>query len=106
MLRSATAAYVLSQEPYNFNTRSVGVESYAMIPLTDILIEWADEIVCMGNPKVDLHEFKVTEHPYFKENPKPIRSLNIPDRYPYRDPKLVQLIKERFDDKGGDVKTS
>ncbi len=48
LLRSPTAAMVLSQDPFNFNTRAAGiVPNYALIPVDEVLLEWADEIVCM-----------------------------------------------------------
>lgn len=48
LLRSPTAAWVLSNPPYNFNTRAAGIDvGHALIPVDDVLIEWADEIVCM-----------------------------------------------------------
>ncbi len=75
VLRSATTAVVLSQKPFNYNTRSAGVEFYALIPVTEVLLEWADEIVCMTKE----HENKlklITE--------KSIKCLDIPDSYEYR----------------------
>ena len=97
LLRSPTAAKVLQQEPYSFNTRSCGVEGYALIPLSAPLIEWADAIVCMG--KANDHEALVRVHSYFVKRPKPIISLDIPDKFCYSDPELIKLIKERFDDR-------
>ena len=91
MLRSPTAALVLSQEPYNFNTRSAGVsKEYALIPIDEVLLAWADEIVCM-----DMEHEAVLRN-YF-EVTKDIKTLNIPDDFPYRDPELIQLIKEKYD---------
>ena len=54
LLRSPTAAVILQQE-YGYNTRAVGVEdSFALIPIDDVLIEWADEIVCADIDHVDV----------------------------------------------------
>ena len=87
VLRSATTALVLSQEPFNYNTRSVGVEYYALIPITEVLLTWADEIVCMTEEhKIRLKE--LTE--------KPIKCLNIPDSYEYRNKDLMKMIKENY----------
>lgn len=45
LLRSPTAANVLHTK-FGFNTRAVGADKeYALIPLTQALIWWADEIV-------------------------------------------------------------
>ena len=48
LLRSPTAAIVLSQDPFNFNTRSAGCNpDYALQPVDNVLIEWSDEIIVM-----------------------------------------------------------
>ena len=93
MLRSPTIAHVLSAEPYNFNTRSAGTAGFALIPVTTDLLMWADEIVCAD-----------TEHASFINNKlmsldldKPIINLRIPDNYEYRNPKLIELIKDRYE---------
>lgn len=89
LLRSPTAALVLSQEPYNFNTRAAGIdEEYALIPVDDVLIEWADEIVCMDDRQA---------HAIKKLTSKPIICLNIKDQYEYRDKKLMDFIKTNYD---------
>lgn len=95
MLRSPTIAHILSAEPFNFNTRSAGTESYALIPVTEDLLLWADEIVCAD-----------TEHAMWIRNKmmewsidKPIINLEIPDNYEYRNPKLIDMIKERYEQK-------
>lgn len=92
ILRSATAAHVLCQKPFNFNTRNVGTAPYALIPLTDDLILWADEVVCMENE----HKNAVYNKMMNMDLYKPIFVLNIDDIYEYRNPKLVKLIKERY----------
>lgn len=94
ILRSATAAHILSSEPYNFNTRNVGTASYALIPLTEDLLLWADEIVCMeNNHETDIRK-KMLEW-YIPE--KRIINLKIDDIYEYRNPELVRLITEKYD---------
>lgn len=94
LLRSPTMAVVLSQEPYNYNTRSVGItEEYALTPLEHVHLEWADEIVCAEGWMAYqinsmLERFDIT-HPV-------VVSLDIPDKYGYRDPELIQMIKEKY----------
>jgi predicted protein tyrosine phosphatase len=91
LLRSPTAAWVLSQEPYNFNTRAAGLtKEFALIPVDRVLLHWADEIVCMN-------EDQAAEINGMLEEPKPVVCLNIPDSFRYRDPELVRLILERYD---------
>ena len=95
ILRSATAAHVLCQRPFNFNTRNVGTAPYALIPLTDDLIMWADEVVCMENE----HKVHVLKKMMEIDLYKPIFVLDIEDIYEYRHPTLVKLIKERYKDR-------
>lgn len=96
LLRSPTAAVVLSQEPYNFNTRAAGVsKDFALVPVDEVLVHWADEIVCVEksvyNALMGMHENDI--------NPNTtIRVLNLPDKFQYRDPELVELIKEQYND--------
>lgn len=91
LLRSPTAAVVLSQPPYNFNTRAVGmVADYALIPLDAVLISWADEIVCMTT---DQHEYLVGQT---TGNTRVI-CLNIEDNYEYRNPELMIKIATSYD---------
>ena len=92
ILRSATAAHILCQKPFNFNTRNVGTAPYALIPLTDDLIMWADEVVCMENE----HKVRVLNQMMEMDLYKPIVVLDIEDNYEYRNPTLVKLIKERY----------
>ena len=93
MLRSPTIAHVLSAEPYNFNTRSAGTESYALIPVTEDLLMWADEVVCADTEHVISIRNKLMSY----DLDKPIVNLNIPDIYEYRNPELIELIKERYE---------
>ena len=88
LLRSPTAAVVLAGEPFNYNTRACGmVEDYALIPIDDILIKWADEIVVMDSS---------FEKEIRKRTDKPIINLDISDSYVYRDPDLMKLIHAEY----------
>lgn len=89
LLRSPTAAVVLSQEPYNYNTRAAGLTTeYALIPVDDVLLEWADEIVCME---------KWQEAELKERTAKPLYCLQIDDNFSYRDPRLMELTKAQYD---------
>ena len=92
ILRSATAAHVLCQHPYHFNTRNVGTAPYALIPLTEDLIQWADEIICMESE----HEIKVRNMMIDMAFEKTIITLHIEDIYEYRDPELIRLIQYKY----------
>jgi predicted protein tyrosine phosphatase len=91
---------VLSQEPYNFNTRAAGMSTeFALIPVDEVLLNWADEIVC-----ADYNQFNQLELMQLttgKKLDKPIYNLNIPDSYAYRDSELVRLVKERYEAETG-----
>lgn len=97
LLRSPTVAWVLGNAPYNYNTRAAGVNTeYALIPVDDALIEWADEIVCVtAEIRADLEQF--CENNLIDLTNKKIITLNIPDRYKRRDPKLVKAIEIQYE---------
>lgn len=93
LLRSPTAAVVLSQAPFNCNTRAAGIEeSYALVPVDDVLVRWADEIVCMTDEHAMVLRAKFGE---FLVD-RPVYVLNVPDNFAYRDPKLMELIAARY----------
>ena len=88
MLRSPTIAWVLSNDPYNFNTRAAGISpEYALIPVDEVLIEWADEIVCAERDHADELER------LFKTD-KPVRVLHIPDNFEFRNQELIRLVEK------------
>jgi predicted protein tyrosine phosphatase len=89
VLRSPTAAEVLSQK-FGHNTRACGVDTgHALIPIDTILVDWADEIVVMTNYHKQVIEDRFD--PY-----APIICLDIPDEFAFRDPRLIELIEERY----------
>ena len=90
-MRSPTAAFVLSQEPYNFNTRAAGLNpEFALVPVDRVLLEWADEIVVMSAQQAEQIRAML-------EDEKQIVVLGIPDNFRYRDPELIRLIRESYD---------
>ena len=97
MLRSATAAVVLSQEPFNYNTRAVGVDSDALIVINHYLLSWAHEIVCMEQRHARIIGKMLTEYNLVPPRDG-ILCLNIPDNFDYRNPQLMALIKESYSD--------
>lgn len=98
LLRSPTVAWVLSNDPYNYNTRSAGVDEYHALQVIDpYLVEWADEIICV--------EPRITQgfDDYVKANQldisgKIIVTLKIPDRYRRRDARLIEIIKKQYEE--------
>ena len=93
-LRSATAAVVLAGEPYNYNTRAAGSSNeFSLIPLSEALLLWAAEVVCMEYEHEEDVRWFCDKH----EIPVPtVVTLGIPDSYDYRQKGLVNLIKKRY----------
>jgi predicted protein tyrosine phosphatase len=94
LLRSPTAAWVLSNPPYNFNTRSAGIEEqFALIPVDVVLLSWAQEVVCMTE------EHRLDIERAFEAvgvSKCPIKCLGIPDDYARMDPELIARIKAAY----------
>lgn len=90
LLRSPTMANVLHKE-FGYNTRVCGLtKEYALIPIDDVLVHWADEIVVAESWMV--HEIENR----FDVGNIPVLCLSIPDDFEWMDPKLQELIKERY----------
>jgi predicted protein tyrosine phosphatase len=91
LLRSPTAAWVLSNEPYNFNTRAAGLaKEFALVPVDEVLLTWADEIVTMDAKQAEQIRSMLVDE-------TPIIVLGIPDNFRYRDETLISLIREAYD---------
>jgi predicted protein tyrosine phosphatase len=92
LLRSPTAAFVLANE-FDCNTRAAGLTTeFALIPVDDVLLEWADEVVCMEKAQaVSLR--RLLE---FQSLQTPVVCLNIPDDFSYRNPELIALIRAAY----------
>ena len=94
LLRSPTIAHTLAAEPYNYNTRSVGTDpDYALNILDQVLLEWADEVVCADVEHEVEVQRRLTDTGI---TGKPVVCLKLPDVYPYRHRKLVHLIQKRY----------
>lgn len=86
LLRSPSIAYYLSTQGYN--TRAAGMFDYALIPVDDVLLEWADQIVTVSNELAE--ELKTMTK-------KEVINLEIPDRYRFRDPELMEIIAKSWE---------
>jgi predicted protein tyrosine phosphatase len=100
-LRSPTAAHILSGHPWNFNTRCAGTSAeYAIVPVTEALIVWADVILVMDEFQqlhINTMQNKLaTEYEAFEY--KQVINLDIPDNYEYRDPRLLKIMTEKFEE--------
>lgn len=101
-LRSPTLAWILSNDPFNFNTRAVGTEEYAIVPIDLAVVAWADEIVTFQQYQYDLVQTMLTQlrgDEYSRGfnlfgNAK-LHLWNVPDQYGYRDPQLIEILSEK-----------
>ena len=93
LLRSATLQNLLIRE-YGYNVRNCGtVEAYALIPISEALVKWADEIVFVNAENYlmvekELEEFGVINKCYV---------LDIPDAYYFNEPQLIDICREQYD---------
>jgi predicted protein tyrosine phosphatase len=96
LLRSPTMAYVLQKE-YGYNTRACGSDAnFALIPISEVLVEWADEIVFVN-------ESNMLEAVQAEANGDTLEMLrqksfhlNIEDSYNRLDPELIDLILQQY----------
>lgn len=94
LLRSPTLANVLHEE-YGYNTRAAGVTTeYALVPVDDVLIEWADEVVC-----VEMDVFDAIGQQYQdKLKHKRVVVLAVPDMYEWNNPELRGIMSKQYKD--------
>jgi predicted protein tyrosine phosphatase len=93
LLRSPTAAFVLAQAPWNYNTRAVGlVPEFALVPLDDVMLEWGEEFVCMTEDQAEVVRDRLASSNLSAR----VVVLYIDDNYSYRDPELMTLIDRRY----------
>lgn len=95
LLRSATLQNFLIRE-YGYNVRNCGTESsYALIPISEALVLWADEIVFVNmenykNVESSLKDLNVLKKCYI---------LDIPDIYAFNAPELIEECRKQYSSK-------
>jgi len=93
LLRSATLQNFLITE-YGYNVRNCGtVEAYALIPISEALVEWADEIVFVNSEnynmvKKDLEKLNLLSK---------CKVLDIPDIYGFNHPELIKICRKQYE---------
>lgn len=93
LLRSATLQNFLIKE-YGYNVRNCGTEeSYALIPISEALLLWADEIIFVNQDNYD----NVKSHIINMELEEMCYILDIPDMYAFNDPELVKECKRQYE---------
>lgn len=95
ILRSATGARLYASK---YNTRTAGTWSDALVPLTPILMAWADQLVF-----VNQHNYDQVINALEDDNEirKEIRDksvvLDIPDMYEHMHPELIKAFEEQYE---------
>lgn len=89
ILRSATGSRIYG---HKYNTRCAGTHPEALIPVTALLLEWADEIVFV-NP--ENHRAVYEDGCWLDE--KKVAVLNIPDQYEHMHRKIVEAFNEQYE---------
>ncbi len=94
LLRSPTLASVLDKE-LGYNTRAVGTaENFALIPISEALIYWADEIVFVDSDCMDYMDIDTKEE--LKNTEAKIIVLDIPDVYNGGTEELEKICLEQY----------
>lgn len=91
ILRSATGARIYAKK---YNTRSAGSWGDALIPLTPMLLAWAQEIVFVNKEN---YENAVAEFGEEIFQSTPTKVLDIPDQYEHMHPMLVKAFVEQYE---------
>lgn len=93
ILRSATGARIYA---HKYNTRTAGSWPDALVPLTPILMAWADELVFVNKENYEnvINKFEGDMHTFVASKSK---VLDIPDRYPHMHPALIQAFSDQYE---------
>jgi predicted protein tyrosine phosphatase len=90
ILRSATGSRIYAKK---YNTRCAGSEEYALVPVTNDLLLWANKIVFVNEANHQSVAKKFDLDVYKKE----IVVLDIPDQYEHMHPELIKAFEEQFE---------
>ena len=94
LLRSPSLANVLYKE-FGFNTRAVGCDKeYALIPISQALIWWADEIVFVNRENFD--SLSQEEKDEIVDVGVKVTILNIEDDFVWNDNVLNRTLLEAY----------
>ena len=104
LLRSPTLANVLHHE-FGYNTRACGTsQEYALIPITEALIAWADEIVFVDkNARKDVEYIDQDEDVLQSWSPK-VLTLDIPDDYNWNEEELRKECLKQYKQQIGELR--
>lgn len=94
VLRSPTLAFVLHRK-LGFNTRAVGSDiEWALIPISQALISWADEIVFVDQKCWDALDSDSND--WIEATGVDCTILNIPDDYDFGEKTLERICFEQY----------
>jgi len=68
---------------------------YALIPLSEELVTWADEIVVMDDWHAKSVKEKLIESGYDLDY-REIHVLDVPDDYDFKNPELIKVMTKKF----------
>jgi predicted protein tyrosine phosphatase len=85
-----TAAQVFAERA-DLATDFAGIDADAGDPVSAEQIEWADVVVAMENR----HRVRLSERFRARLRGRAVVVLGVPDTYPFMDPRLVALLRER-----------
>jgi predicted protein tyrosine phosphatase len=94
ILRSATGARIYARK---YNTRCAGTHAEALVPVTKLLLNWADQIVFVHQKNYDalVQEYFATDFLFELQEKSVV--LNIPDVYEHMHPQIIKSFNEQFE---------
>lgn len=99
LLRSPTLSNLVHQT-YGYNTRACGTsKEYALIPITEALITWADLILFVN--KENYLQLDSEELDLISERGTAVKWLNVEDDFEWNSPELVSCIEFELNKIGG-----
>lgn len=94
LLRSPSLANILHKE-LGYNTRACGTaENFALIPISEALVYWADEIVFVDEDCKTYLDVDIKSE--LKNCEARILTLDVPDSYDYMDEELQKILLEEY----------
>lgn len=93
LLRSPTIAWYLNRHT-DYNCRAVGIYDYALVKIDDVLVEWADYVICAEKETFDHVMDKFGDK---FDGDRLIFNLDIPDNFMYRQDELVDIVAQKLE---------
>lgn len=92
ILRSATGARLYA---HKYNTRCAGTYEEALIQVTPLLLEWADEIVFVNEENFNAVVRDEELNPLLEA--RPFKILDIPDEFEHMHPALIDAFEQQYE---------